>query len=322
MTGNYRITSAGGWPVANMGAYFAVTGTEDGTTVQVKVSPTGNILAGGGVPSTGANGLVSFPLARGEVVEVLMSSGADPSGTLVYADKPVQVIAGMPCTQMPHGYNACDHIEESVFPVETLGKRYFVTPPTAPSGSGAAHVVRLFGNVDGTALTYPGGKPDGAPSTINAGQMVDLGLVPIDFEIVGDHEFAVGMFMPGADVLDSSGMGLGDPAQSLATAVEQYRTKYVFLAPDDYDTSYVDVVQPLSAQLTLDGVLLNLPAQPISSGFGIVRLQLGPGKNGAHVLLSTEPVGIQVMGYGSYTSYQYPGGLNLTTIAPPPPPPN
>jgi hypothetical protein len=31
-------------------------------------------------------------------------------------------------------------------------------------------------------------------------------------------------------------------------------------------------------------------------------------------------VGIQVVGYGSYTSYQYPGGLNLTLIAPPPPP--
>jgi hypothetical protein len=25
-----------------------------------------------------------------------------------------------------------------------------------------------------------------------------------------------------------------------------------------------------------------------------------------------------VLGYGSYTSYQYPGGLNLKRIAPPP----
>jgi len=324
MTGNYRITSTTGWatPVVNMGGYFAVTGTEDGTTVQVKVSPTGQILAGGGVPETGPSGLVSFSLGRGEVVEVVMAASADPAGTLVYADKPVQVIAGMPCTQIPHGTNACDHIEESVFPVETLGKHYFVTTPTAPNGGAASHVVRIFGNVDGTKLTYPGTVPDGAPATINAGQTVDLGLVPVDFEIVGDHEFAVGMFMPGAAVLDQAGTGKGDPAQSLSTAVEQYRTKYIFLAPDDYDTSYVDVVQPLGAKLTLDGVEVNPAVQPISSGYGAARLPLGPGKNGAHVLLSTEPVGIQVMGYGSYTSYQYPGGLNLTTIAPPPPPPN
>jgi len=28
-----------------------------------------------------------------------------------------------------------------------------------------------------------------------------------------------------------------------------------------------------------------------------------------------------VIGYGAYTSYQYPAGLDLTPIAPPPPPP-
>jgi hypothetical protein len=28
-----------------------------------------------------------------------------------------------------------------------------------------------------------------------------------------------------------------------------------------------------------------------------------------------------VIGYGQFTSYMYPGGLNLSAIAPPPPPP-
>lgn len=324
MTGNYRITSAKGWPSPNVGAYFAITGTQDGTTVQVKNSGLGQILAGGGIQATGPNGLVTFPLARGEVVEVVYAASADPAGSLVYADKPVQVIAGMPCTQMPLGVAACDHIEESVFPAETLGKRYFVSVPTSPGGGPVGHVVRIFGNVNGTQLSYPGITPPGAPLSINAGQVVDLGQVSQDFEISGDHEFAVATFQLGAAIVDPFAIdqAKGDPAQSLATAVEQYRLKYVFLAPTDYDESYVDVVQPLTAQVTVDGQTLALAPTPISSGFGIVRVPLGPGKNGAHVLTATEPVGIQVMGYGSYTSYQYPGGLNLTAIAPPPPPPN
>jgi hypothetical protein len=37
------------------------------------------------------------------------------------------------------------------------------------------------------------------------------------------------------------------------------------------------------------------------------------------VLTSGKPVGLQVMGYGAYTSYMYPGGLDLSQIAPPPP---
>jgi hypothetical protein len=56
-----------------------------------------------------------------------------------------------------------------------------------------------------------------------------------------------------------------------------------------------------------------------ASGFGVMRVKLSTGQNGAHVLVASQPVGIQVMGYGSYTSYTYPGGLDLAQIAPPPP---
>jgi hypothetical protein len=48
--------------------------------------------------------------------------------------------------------------------------------------------------------------------------------------------------------------------------------------------------------------------------------QLGPGMGGAHRLSADQPVGLQVMGYGFATSYQYPGGLDLRGIAPPLPP--
>lgn len=324
LTGNYRLTTQAGWPSANIGAYFAVTGTQNNTTVTVKVSSTGDIVGGGGVTAASGNGLATFNINAGEVVEVVSSPYADLGGTLVQATSPVQVITGMPCVQAPLGVQACDHIEESVFPAETLGKHYFVTVPTSPDGQMIGHVVRIYGNVDGTVLTYGGPKPPNAPDSINAGQVITLGQVGIDFEISGDHEFAVGSFMLGAEIADPNSGGLeqrGDPAQSQSTAVEQYRTKYVFLAPDDYDISYVDVIQPMDATVTVDSQPVSVAPQQISSGYGIARVKLGPGNQGAHVLTATAPVGIQVFGYGSYTSYHYPGGLNLKTIAPPPPPP-
>jgi hypothetical protein len=115
---------------------------------------------------------------------------------------------------------------------------------------------------------------------------------------------------------------LGDPSQSNAVGVEQYRSKYVFLAPSDYTESYVDITMPTSAQVILDGVALTVTPKAISSGYGIARVPLGAGADGAHVLTANAGVGIQVIGYGQYTSYQYPGGLNLNVIAPPPPPPS
>jgi hypothetical protein len=333
MTGNYRVVTNKGWyvppapPLSNgldMGAYAVVTGTQPGTTVNVQISSTGTLRGGAGIAQTGPGGIASFQLGQGDVALLIGDSQSDISGSLVQADKPVQVLAGMPCAQMPVGVQACDHLEESVFPAETLGQHYFVTVPTSPNGTAVGHVVRIYGNVNGTTLSYPAGvQPPGAPTSIDAGQVVEIGQVSQDFEIQGDHEFAVGMFQLGAELVDPGALteGKGDPAESLATAVEQYRNKYIFLAPDDYDVSYVDVIQPVGAQVQVDGVPTGVAATPIgSSNFGVARVKLGPGQGGAHVLTADQSVGIQVMGYGSYTSYQYPGGSNLENIAPPPPP--
>lgn len=321
LTGNYRIAGAPAWRDTTEDSgftyppYFAVTGTRDGTTVTVKTSAKGAIAAGGGVPATPGGGTATFSLDAGDVMLVVGTEHADFSGTLVQASAPVQVITGIACTQMPHGTVACDHLEESVLPVETLGKRYFVTRPTGPSGHAAAHLVRIYGNVDGTSLTYPGANP-GGPSTIGAGQFVELPSVTQDFEIIADNEITVASFQLGAGPM--SGPRQGDPSQSFMSSVEQYRLNYVFLAPDDYETNYADIVMPLDAALTLDGAPVTAKPTPLGSEYGVLRIPLGKGNKGAHTLTASAPVGLQVLGYGAYTSYQYPGGLNLGKIAPPP----
>src|SRR5207248_3312078 len=40
MTGNYRVAGLPGWASAGVPAFFAVTATEDGTDLKIKVSPT------------------------------------------------------------------------------------------------------------------------------------------------------------------------------------------------------------------------------------------------------------------------------------------
>jgi hypothetical protein len=182
-------------------------------------------------------------------------------------------------------------------------------------------VVRIYGNVDGTTLTYAPSKPDGAPTTIDAGEVYEDIWVKSDFRVTGSSAFAVASFMYGAqwaDPTQTPPSQKGDPSQSLTTAVEQFRTRYIFLAPDDYDVSYVDVVHPPGTSLTLDGAPASGPESAVGAEYSVTRVRLGPGKQGAHELVASKPVGIQVMGYGAYTSYQFPGGLDLKPIAPTP----
>lgn len=316
MTGNYRIT---GFPADAESSffgssYFAVIGTEDGTTVNVKLGGKASVAAGD-LPARGPGGTLSFGLRAGEVAQILTRTG-DLSGSLVQADKPVEVIAGTACSNVPAGIHTCDHLEETVLPVETLGRRYHVTVPSGPDGKRAAHVVRLYGNSDGTALAYAPGAPPGAPATINAGGVVDLGIVTADFEVTGSHAFALGSFMIGKEHFNPGvPQADGDPSQTTYASAEQYRRIYVFLAPDDYHKAYADVVAPTSATLELDGAAVTAPADPIgSTGFGVHRIELGPAMGGGHLLEASAPVGLQVIGYGLDTSYQFPGGLNLRRI--------
>jgi len=321
LTGNYRVMSSAGWPSANIGPFLTVTGTQDGTSVNLSLSATAQIQAGGGLPTT-TGGTANFNIDRGEVVLLNGPPTSDFSGSLLTASAPVQVLGGVPCINVPLLAAACDHVEESVFPVETLGQNYFVTRPTGPNSDAPGHQVRIYGNFDGTTLTYPSGAPPNAPTSLSAGQVVDVGVVTTDFEVVGDQSFAVASFQLGGSVVDPSapiGEQKGDPAMSLVPAVEQYRLKYVFLAPTDYDVSYVDIIQPLTANVTLDDQPTGVTPQAISSGYGVARVQLNNNGDGSHVLESDQPVGIQVSGYGAYTSYYYPGGLDLNAIAPLPP---
>jgi len=355
MTSHYRFfgksgsRGAGGAMSRETAGTYAITATQDGTTVDVYVAkerrtlpnpaidPSG-IAPGGPIAATPAGGTVTFQMNAGDVIQLMGAQGPtwddldfDLSGSLLDShDKGVQVISTIPITDIPvpetpnNGY--ADHCEETVLPAEVIGKHYFVAPPTTPNLTTVGHYVRFYGNFDGTTLTYPAGTPTGAPTTLNAADVVEIGPVNTSFEVVGSQAFAVGSFMMGGQVQDPTpgpDGAQGDPAFSEEVTVEQFRKKYIFLAPDDYTVGVADVLVPDGAMVKLDGMPLSAAPQKIgTSTWSIVRQKLEPGANhGTHVLESDQPIGLQVVAFGHATGIYYPGGLNLTLITEPPPPP-
>jgi hypothetical protein len=310
LTGNYRVAGLAG----GFGQTVSITATSDGTSVTFSAAGDGAFTAGQGV-SGGERG--NFAMRAGDVVQLGAEALSDLSGSLVQATKPVQVIVGNGCIAV-EGKNSCDHIEESVLPAETLGSSYVVAPPTGPQGRPVGHLVRLVGNVAGTRLTWSGERPTNAPDVLDAGQVVDLGVTSSAFVVSGDHEFQLTGFLQGGSVVDPAG-SLGDPSQTFYVTPSQFRRRQVFLAPDDYVVAYADVVAPAGTTISLDGATPREAPVPVADGWTVLRAKLGPGAGGTHVLEASAPVGVQVVGYGQYTSYHYPAGLNLDLIAEPPP---
>ncbi len=362
MTGNYRV---GGYSGAKGGdnwgstpGAFSITATQDGTKVDIQLPPhceaknwntnNGCLLAGGLVPAGVKNEVLSLELDAGDVVELVGAYGpvdegiahADLSGSVVHANHPVQVIAFSPILNIPEGAGNADHVEETVLPAEVIGKKYIVPPPTAFGGEPQGHIVRIYGNVDGTTLSYPNGKPNGAPDTINAGEVVELPprkmgnfcstsaadcSITESFTVEGSEPFAVGSFLLGGQLQVPNYTGEsygqpGDPAASMMVTPQQFRKSYTFLAPADFTENYADILVPEGATAILDGTPLPAGTAIGTSGWSIVRALLSGDKGGIHSL-STEDergLGLQVMGFGAATSYYYPGGLNLKHISDPP----
>lgn len=327
-TGTYRVSGIHGWSGGGvpgiipdtdyMGAYAAITAAQDGTVVKLFLGTKAKVVGGDGITAKNAGDVLELALDAGDVAEVVTEKGEafDLSGSLVQSNKPVQVVSGIQCINLPKDKTACDHVEESVLPAEALGKHYVVTTPTRPSGGPGLHVVRFIGNRDGTKLTYAPSKPSGCPDTLGAGEVAECeGAVSADFVVSGTQEFGITSFMVGSSMYEKpTAKAKGDPSQTIFASTEQFRKKYLFLTPDDYEVSYAVIVGPESAAPVLDGKPLT-GYVALAEGFGVWRVDLS---TGTHTLTSSAPIGLQAMGYGAYTSYEFPGGLNLKIISPPP----
>ncbi len=305
---DHFIDAPPGWPAANLGGYAAITATRAATSVTVAVSPTGQVLAGGPVPSASGGEIFTLTLDAGDVVVLAGGPTGTLAGSRITADAPIQVVAGAPCAAVPEGVLACDHLEEVVPATDALGTRYVVAPPPGPLGNVVGHVVRFVATSDGTLLEYPSGtRPPGAPATLDAGGAADLGVVTEPFEVVASQPLLVTSSLQGAEAVDATPApdAKGDPALLVVPPVERFRRHVVFPAPDSAGEAWVLLVQPMAATVTLDGSPAPAATALGSSGMGVARVRLSPNSTQTHVVRSNLPVGVQVMGYAAYTSYGF-----------------
>jgi hypothetical protein len=329
MTGNYVVPA---WPTwqspgngpdcsTSTGSYdepgnIAVVATANGTSVTVVASAP--IQTGAGFASTGG----TLTMNQGDVLQISSaldtstpcSTGADLSGTRVMATKPVEVFGGHDCTFIPAGTGYCDHVEEIALPIETLRDDYLVTLPNNLNAT-ARQYVKIIGTAAGTTLSFDPGVQ--ASQTIGAGQVLTFEVTQ-DFHVMSTAPILVAEYMEGQDnfganCVSGASTDCGDPAESVAVATQQFRESYQFIAPPSYAENWLNVVAPSNSSVIVDGKTVGSFTAIGGSGYGVAHVQLcaAGSCSGVHTAQSDVPFGIEVYGYGEYTSYRYPGGLNL-----------
>jgi hypothetical protein len=307
---SYAVASRNTWMFSGSPypGFYAVVARDDNTTVTITPSATGAATRPGGGLTANSGSVV---LGSGDVLQVLSGKAAtdDLTGTMLNADKPIQVIGGHDCTYVPKGTPACDHLEESMFPTSTLATEYIVSPPSLPNlAQPKVFRVRIIAIEPGTTLQYDPPDPTFPTGLANPGDYVEI-YSTADFKITASQRVLVSQYMTG------QGNGAaGDPAMALAVASHQFRTSYLFHAPLNYSSNYVNIIAPATASVTLDGNAVTGWTAVGSTGYSISRVAFTSAGDGNHHVEADAKVGITVYGYGSYTSYWYPGGLNLLDV--------
>ncbi len=312
---SYRVASRNTWLFDSGGFYyygfFAVVANQDGTTVTISPSATATSIAGNAGIGVNADGTGTVSMNEGDVLQVFSggSEASDLTGDLVSADKAIEVLGGHDCTFIPPDTGYCDHLEEVMFPEDTLSDKYLVAAPSVPGSTPGAFLTRVIATADGTVLSYDPADGSWPTSIATAGGYVELSSATA-FQITANAPILVSQYMEG----NGDSTVPGDPAMALAVTTDQFRTDYLFHAPTNYDNNYVNIIAPASASVTLDAVAVTSWEAIGGSGFNVSRVELADDADGNHSVAADVPVGITVYGYGTDTSYWYPGGLDLAVF--------
>ncbi len=292
---------AGATPIS-FGGFIAITAITGETT-----SVTVRLPERHGVSGADASGAVTHGnLMPGDVALIVGSSSGDLSGAIVEASAPVAVYAGHDCTNVPQGRAACDHLEEQVLPIEALGRDYVIADLRDRR---VGSLVRVVAPSNDTVLRF---EPSSVspPLRLSAGEVFEA-LSTVSFRVTASKPILVAQFMIGQGSVSTD---RGDPAMVYEVPTQQFRDRYDVLVPDTYVANYFGVVAPQGAQVLLDGA----PLAGTSETLGPWTILHAPVSPGRHQLRTREgvPLGVKVYGTATYTSYMYPGGLDLRLLPP------
>ncbi len=319
--------------------FVAIVGVEaDPTEVEIVSSAYTRPSKDGSIPALSPGGHLRVSLSQGEVLQLLsavppdcpddttdsirggkihyckVGRDYDLTGTQITAQGKVSVIAGHDCAFLPYNRWACDHLEESIFPLQSWGKDIAVSvsetvacQPTVPN------LVRVLSGSDRNQITFTPAVHDKV--LLDKGELLELE-VSEDFRITAAYPIMVGQFLLGQDYNgrgSSGSFAKGDPSMSLAIPSEQWRTRYPFLTPETYTDNYINVIARTHQLVLLDGRVVTGFAPIEGTSLSVSRIPLDSGQ---HVIEAQQGFGIVLYGYAPYTSYMMPGGLDLNPINP------
>lgn len=238
-----------------------------------------------------------------------ISSSDDLSNTEIIASKPVAVISGTLCANVPHNVKYCDMLLEQMIPVESWQAGTYIVPPFFMS---KGFILKILTNSSDTFCLQNSTRKFCNTSQHLPEEDFLMGTDPVvvtSSEHISVVQYGLGKNYDSVD---------GDPYMTLIPSIDNYLNAYYFVIPEAYSnlTSFISVIVPLSKVhgLWLDGSAPTARHQYSVPGmnFTVLLFEVGIGY---HTLKHSDAgvkFGALVYGRKSGVGYGFPLGFQFS----------
>ena len=294
-----------------------LVGTADDTTVII--TPSQNIT----IPTDTQNSSPDFTLQAGISHTITLNrlqtflfeaDNVDLTGSKIVSDKPLTVVSGHECSNVPQNIGACEATSVQVPPTATWGTKFLLTPHGGRTGGQYYKMVAAEANTtitdncnnsvpvsnpllsEGAAFTFP--TPSGTYCYAESDK-------PIFTVILGTGGSLNG--------------GVGDPVMSLVPSIDSYTHSDILFYIPSYSGFYSHWINIMSTehnpQVLMNGQALSLSWTTINDTNGVpagYAAQMSLSEIGVdHYISSDAPITTLVYGWGTYRGLSYTAGVNF-----------
>ena len=238
----------------------------------------------------------------------------DITGTSIVSNKPLSVVSGHECGNVPNSVPFCEHLTEQIPPTVTWGRQFLLTPYDNRSGQ----YYKILAAENQTTFNFTCGN--GNASTVylstSGSTITKYSSTNVYCSIVSDKPILVNQLGAGHRVDN-----IGDPVISMIPSIDQYSEKITFISPPisgpyPVMSHYINIAATSQDTVLMDGSVLSLTWNTIYNDNNIIGYgaQVQITDLNSHTIISQSKLSILVYGFGYGTGYSYSAGVNLMQL--------
>ncbi len=215
-----------------------LVGNEDSTQITITPSESVKIPSNpqqNGSPLNTLSAGVSKTFTLNEFQTLLITATAtqyDLTGSKIVSNKPLSVISGHECGNIPTYTNYCEHVVEFVPPTVTWGKEFMVSPYASRTSQYYKILAKQY-----TFYSYNCGSSS-TSGYLSEGQHITIKSTNQYCYIEANQPILVTQMSPSSEN-EYIGHAIGDPAVSIIPPMDKYLKTYSFHVPNPDSLNYV-----------------------------------------------------------------------------------